>query len=309
MVYDVIVLGGGPAGITAAIYGKRAGLNILVLDESPKNGGQILTTYEVDNYPGLPKIGGMELGDKLREHADQLGAEFAVGRVSSIEKQDDTFLLKTRKVTYEAKTVIIATGAGHRSLGVPGEAEHMGMGVSYCATCDGAFYKDKVTAVVGGGNVALEDALFLARTSKQVYLIHRRDEFRGDKVLVDQVKATDNITLVLDSVVESIDGQMKVDSLSVKNVKTEEVSKLEVDGVFIAVGITPNTDKMQGLPEMDEAGYILAGEDAQTSIPGVFAAGDVRTKQLRQVITSASDGANAIFSVQRYLNSQKLHKN
>lgn len=304
MIYDVIVLGGGPAGITAAIYGKRAGLDILVIDESPKSGGQILTTYEVDNYPGLPKIGGMEIGEKFREHADMLGAEFAVGRVSSIE-EDEIFLLRTRKEVFRTRTVIIATGAGHRALGAPGESEHMGMGVSYCATCDGAFYKDKVTAIVGGGNVALEDALFLARTSKRVYLIHRRDEFRGDKVLADQVRATENITLVLDSVVESINGQMKVESIDVKNVKTEEMLNIAVDGVFIAVGITPNTERIAGLPERNEQGYIVAGEDCETNIPGIFAAGDVRTKQLRQVITSASDGANAIFSVQRYLNTQK----
>lgn len=305
MIYDVIVLGGGPAGITAAIYGKRAGLDILVIDESPKSGGQILTTYEVDNYPGLPKIGGMEIGEKFREHADMLGAEFAVGRVSSIEKEDEIFLLRTRKEVFRTRTVIIATGAGHRALGAPGESEHMGMGVSYCATCDGAFYKDKVTAIVGGGNVALEDALFLARTSKRVYLIHRRDEFRGDKVLADQVRATENITLVLDSVVESINGQMKVESIDVKNVKTEEMLNIAVNGVFIAVGITPNTERIAGLPERNEQGYIVAGEDCETNIPGIFAAGDVRTKQLRQVITSASDGANAIFSVQRYLNTQK----
>lgn len=305
MIYDVIVLGGGPAGITAAIYGKRAGLDILVIDESPKSGGQILTTYEVDNYPGLPKIGGMEIGEKFREHADMLGAEFAVGRVSSIEKEDEIFLLRTRKEVFRTRTVIIATGAGHRALGAPGESEHMGMGVSYCATCDGAFYKDKVTAIVGGGNVALEDALFLARTSKRVYLIHRRDEFRGDKVLADQVRATENITLVLDSVVESINGQMKVESIDVKNVKTEEMLNIAVDGVFIAVGITPNTERIAGLPERNEQGYVVAGEDCETNIPGIFAAGDVRTKQLRQVITSASDGANAIFSVQRYLNTQK----
>lgn len=305
MIYDVIVLGGGPAGITAAIYGKRAGLDILVIDESPKSGGQILTTYEVDNYPGLPKIGGMEIGEKFREHADMLGAEFAVGRVSSIEKEDEIFLLRTRKEVFRTRTVIIATGAGHRALGAPGESEHMGMGVSYCATCDGAFYKDKVTAIVGGGNVALEDALFLARTSKRVYLIHRRDEFRGDKVLANQVRATENITLVLDSVVESINGQMKVESIDVKNVKTEEMLNIAVDGVFIAVGITPNTERIAGLPERNEQGYIVAGEDCETNIPGIFAAGDVRTKQLRQVITSASDGANAIFSVQRYLNTQK----
>ncbi|MCR5053301.1 MAG: thioredoxin-disulfide reductase [Lachnospiraceae bacterium] len=301
MVYDIVILGGGPAGLTAAIYGKRAGFNTLLIDESPESGGQILTTYEVDNYPGLPKIGGMDMGKKFREHADNFGAEFAVGRVSSIEKEGDIFKLVTRKVTYEAKSVIIATGAGHRKLGVPGEAEFGGMGVSYCATCDGAFFKDKVTAVMGGGDVALEDAIFLSRMCKKVYLIHRRDEFRGAKVLQDQVKSIENIECVMDSVITEIKGDKAVNAVLIHNKKTEEDKEIPVDGVFIAVGIQPNTDKIKNLPDMDEAGYIIAGETCETSIPGIFAAGDVRTKQLRQVITSAADGANAVTSIGRYL--------
>lgn len=301
MVYDIVILGGGPAGLTAAIYGKRAGFNTLLIDESPESGGQILTTYEVDNYPGLPKISGMDMGKKFREHADNFGAEFAVGRVSSIEKEGDIFKLVTRKVTYEAKSVIIATGAGHRKLGVPGEAEFGGMGVSYCATCDGAFFKDKVTAVMGGGDVALEDAIFLSRMCKKVYLIHRRDEFRGAKVLQDQVKSIENIECVLDSVITEIKGDKAVNAVLIHNKKTDEDKEIPVDGVFIAVGIQPNTDKIKNLPDMDEAGYIIAGETCETSIPGIFAAGDVRTKQLRQVITSAADGANAVTSIGRYL--------
>lgn len=306
MLYDIIIIGGGPAGLTAGIYGKRAGRNTLVLDESPQSGGQILTTYEVDNYPGLPKIGGMEIGQKFRDHADALGVEFAVGRVSSIEKEKDEkdgdiFHLKTRKATFDTKSVIIATGAGHRHLGAKGETEFGGMGVSYCATCDGAFYKEKTVAVIGGGDVALEDALFLSRTSTKVYLVHRRDEFRGAKVLQEQVFATDNIECVYDSNLKEIGGDKKVEFAIVTNKNTNEDRKLVVDGVFIAVGIQPNTQNIAGLPEMNEAGYILADETCETSIPGIFAAGDVRTKQLRQVITSAADGANAVMSVERYL--------
>ena len=301
MIYDIIIIGGGPAGLTAGIYGKRAGLATIVIDESPQSGGQILTTYEVDNYPGLPKIGGMEIGQKFRDHADALGVEFAVGRVSSINKEENLFTVKTRKAEFVGKTVIYCGGASHRELGAPGEATFSGMGVSYCATCDGAFYKNKVTAVVGGGDVALEDALFLARVCEKVYLIHRRDEFRGAKVLQEQVFANDRIECVYDSTVKEITGDKKVQSVTVVNKNTGEERMLSVDGVFIAVGILPNTERIEGLPSRNEAGYIIAGETCETDIPGFFAAGDVRTKQLRQVITSAADGANAVTSAERYL--------
>ncbi len=304
MVYDIVVIGGGPAGLTAGIYGKRAGLSTLVIDESPQSGGQILTTYEVDNYPGLPKIGGMEIGQKFRDHADALGVEFAVGRVSSIIKEDGLFTVKTRKAEFTSKTVIYCGGAGHRTLGAPGEAEYSGMGVSYCATCDGAFYKGKVTAVVGGGDVALEDALFLARGCEKVYLIHRRDEFRGAKILQEQVFANEKIECIYDSNLKEIGGDKKVQYAVVVNKNTQEERRIEVDGVFIAVGILPNTQRITGLPTMNEAGYIVAGENCETDIPGFFAAGDVRTKQLRQVITSAADGANAVTSAERYLYQQ-----
>ncbi|SEK87462.1 thioredoxin reductase (NADPH) [Pseudobutyrivibrio ruminis] len=302
MVYDVIVIGAGPAGLAAGIYGKRAGYNILVLDTSSISGGQILNTYEVDNYPGIPGVSGTELAEAMKKHCEKLGVEFARGRVTSIVDNGQTKELVTKKETFQTKTVIIATGATNRKLGCPGEDEFSGMGVSYCATCDGAFFKDKVVAVVGGGDVALEDAAYLARTCKKVYLIHRRDEFRGAVVLQNQIKSLDNVELVLDSTVKSIIGNDSVEKLLIKNKKNNEERELEVDGVFIAVGTVPNTKTISGLPSLDERGYIVADETCKTNIPGVFAAGDVRTKQLRQVITATADGANAITSITNYLN-------
>ena len=305
MTYDVVIIGSGPAGLSAGIYGKRAGLSTLIVDRSPMCGGQVTSTYEVDNYPGLPKVTGMELADKFKAHATDQEVEFLVSNITEIEDKGDVKVLHTNKDDIEAKTVIIATGARHRTLGVPGESEHAGMGVSYCATCDGAFFRNKDVAVVGGGDVALEDALFLARTSNKVYLIHRRDAFRGAKVLENQVRATENIELVLDSVVEEVLGDGIVEKVAILNKKTGEKSELNVNGVFMAVGILPNTEGLAGLPNTNEAGYIEAGEDGVTSIPGVFAAGDVRTKQLRQVITACSDGANCITSASRYLENVK----
>ena len=302
--YDVIIIGSGPAGLTAAIYGQRARLSVLVMEKQPMSGGQILNTYDVDNYPGLPGIGGFELGMKLREHADKLGAEFVTADVTAVELSGEVKKVLTEQQTYEARTVILATGAGYRALVVPGEKELRGMGVSYCATCDGAFFRGKDTAVVGGGDVALEDALFLARGCRKVYLIHRRDEFRGAKVLQEKVAATPNIEVIWDSEVVSIQGNEKVESVTVYNKKKQERSECAVSGVFIAVGILPNTAMFQGQVTLDEGGYIKAGEDCVTATAGVFAAGDVRTKQLRQVITAAADGANAITSVERYLNGK-----
>ncbi len=298
--YDVIIIGNGPAGLSAALYGRRAGLSVLVLSDSPQAGGQITTTYEIDNYIGLPGLGGMELGDKMKEHVDKFGAEFETARVNAIKDAGDHKEVVTEKQTYEARAVVIATGADHRKLGVPGETELTGMGVSYCATCDGAFFRKKTVAVVGGGDVALEDAIFLSRFAEKVYIIHRRDEFRGAKVLQEQLLANEKIEPIYDTVVDEVVGKMAVEKLILSNKKTGEKSELEVQGVFMAVGIVPNLEGIEGLPDRDEAGYIIAGESCETSIPGIFAAGDVRTKQLRQVITAAADGANAITSVERY---------
>ena len=299
-IYDLIIIGSGPAGLSAAIYAQRARLETLVLEKEMVSGGQVLTTYEVDNYPGLPGINGFDMGMKFREHADNLGAAFETDVVLKVEDQGEVKQVVCENETYKAKTVLIATGAAHRKLGVPGEEELGGMGVSYCATCDGAFFRNKVTAVVGGGDVALEDAIFLARLCKKVYLIHRRDELRGARSLQEAVFKQENIEVVWDSVVEKIQGENMVESLALKNKKTGETSELEVNGVFIAVGITPNSQTFEGLVDMEQ-GYIVAGEDCRTSVPGIFAAGDVRTKQLRQIITAAADGANAVTSVERYL--------
>lgn len=299
--YDVIIIGSGPAGLTAAIYGQRAKLNVLMIEKQPMSGGQILNTYEVDNYPGLPGIGGFDLGTKLRAHADALGMQVVTGVVVSVDFSGKVKQVVTGDGTYESRTVIIATGAQYRKLGVPGEDTLRGMGVSYCATCDGAFFRGKETAVIGGGDVALEDALFLARACSKVYLIHRRDEFRGAKVLQERVFQTPNIEVIWDTVAESINGTEKVESLLLYNRKKEEHTTLMVSGVFIAVGIQPNSELFRNQVAMDEGAYLIAGEECRTDCDGIFAAGDVRTKQLRQVITAASDGANAITSVERYL--------
>ncbi len=301
MTYDVIILGSGPAGLSAAVYAQRARLNTLIIEEKPMSGGQILDTYEVDNYPGLPGISGFELGQKFRAHADQLGAEFVNEQVQELKDLGEKKLVKTEKNSYETRTLILATGARHRKLKVPGEEEFIGKGVSYCATCDGAFFRGKTVAVVGGGDVALEDALFLARGCEKVYLIHRREEFRGAGILQERVFEMENIELVLNCNVIEILGEGQVSSVLVHNQVQNTSHELQVQGVFIAVGISPNAAAADGLVEQDEQGYIKAGEDTKTSVPGIFAAGDVRTKQLRQVITAASDGANAVTSAERYL--------
>ena len=299
--YDVIIIGSGPAGLAAAIYAKRAALETLVLEKTPISGGQIINTYEVDNYPGLPGISGMELGQKMRGHVDAQHAEVKTATVKEIIDHGDYKLVCTSDGDFETRTVVLAMGASHRQLGVPGENELCGMGVSYCATCDGAFFKGRDVAVVGGGDVALEDALFLARGCNKVYLIHRRDAFRGAKVLQKQVEEKENIVCVMVSVVDEIVGENLVEKVCISNKKTQQSSELSVQGIFIAVGISPNTKDIQGLPKQDDAGYIIATEDGVTDIPGIFVAGDCRTKQLRQVITATADGANAITSVERYL--------
>ncbi len=302
MIYDTIIIGSGPAGLAAAIYGTRAKLNMLVLEKSFVSGGQVLDTYEVDNYPGIPGVTGMELATKMREHADKLGAEFVRTKVKKITKSEQgTWFIECKKETYETKTVVLATGAHHRKLNVPGEDDLSGMGVSYCATCDGAFYKDCDVAVVGGGNVAVEDAIFLARGSKKVYVVHRRDELRASKVLQDRLLSLPNVEMVWDTVVEEIGGQDQVEKLQVKNVKDGTARTLDVEGVFIAVGITPDSELLKDIVEMDAGGYVVADETGKTSVPGIFVAGDVRTKQLRQIITASADGANAITSVEHYL--------
>ena len=301
-IYDLIIIGSGPAGLAAAVYAQRAKLDTLVVEKARVSRGQVLTTYEVDNYPGLPGIGGYDLGIKFREHADRLGARFVEDEVLNIQDGGKGAIkgVVCQGNTYEARSLILATGAVHRKLGVPGEEELAGAGVSYCATCDGAFFRNKVTAVIGGGDVAVEDAIFLARMCSKVYLIHRRNELRAAKSLQENLLSLDNVEVIWDTVADSINGDGMVKSLSLTNVKNGQKRELDVQGVFIAVGITPESRAFEGLVDMDH-GYIRAGEDTVTSAPGIFAAGDVRTKPLRQIITAAADGANAITSVERYL--------
>ena len=304
MIYDVIIIGSGPAGLTAAIYAKRAELNVLVIEKAGLSGGQIINTYEVDNYPGTPGISGFELSTKFREHADKLEAAFVNGEVTAFTQEDDIKVITLEDQTqYRAKTVIIATGGAPRHLGVEGEEKLAGMGVSYCATCDGAFFRNKVVAVVGGGDVAVEDAIFLARLCKQVYVIHRRDQFRASRSITSRLHAMENVAVLWDSVVDQIEGEDRVQNIKVRNLKTDEVVNHEVAGVFIAVGYLPNSEIYKEVVGTDSAGYIIAGENCETNIPGIFAAGDIRTKDLRQIITAAADGANAITAVEKYLNN------
>lgn len=304
--HDLIIIGSGPAGLGAAIYGKRAGLDTVVVEKQPMSGGQVLNTYEVDNYLGLPGINGFDMGMQFREHADKLGAEFQEADVIAIEDRGDKKLVKTSKGDLEAKAVIVASGAAHRKLGVPGEERLAGRGISYCATCDGAFFRKKTTAVIGGGDVAVEDAIFLARFCEKVYLVHRRDELRAARILQEQLFSLPNVEVIWDSVVEEIEGDEMVSGIVLKNTKTGENGKKALDGVFIAVGITPNTHVFSHPLEMDEGGYIKAGEDCRTNVPGIFAAGDVRTKKLRQIVTAVADGANAVTSVQEYFTEKGI---
>ncbi|WP_251206354.1 NAD(P)/FAD-dependent oxidoreductase [Acetatifactor aquisgranensis] len=294
--YDLIIIGSGPAGLSAAVYGKRAGLNLLVLEKNPMSGGQVLNTYEVDNYLGMPGMDGFDMGTRFREHADKLGVEFQETTALSLEDMGDSKLVRTDGGELEAKTVILATGAVHALLEVPGEEKLSGRGVSYCATCDGAFFRGKTVAVVGGGDVALEDAIYLARTCEKVYLIHRRDELRGAMVLQEELGSLPNVEILYSHVVEEILGEDAVEGVNLKDCKTGGVSLLPVAGVFVAVGIRPETELVQGLAACDENGYVLAGEDCATDVPGLFAAGDVRRKPIRQIVTAVSDGANAAVS-------------
>lgn len=300
--YDVVIVGGGPAGLTASIYAKRAALSALVVEKQPFCGGQVLNTYEVDNYPGFPGIDGFSLGEKFHEHAEKLEAEFHTGEMTSLldEGKEKVITLKSGE-EIRARGVILALGAVHRKAMVPGEEELAGKGVSYCATCDGAFFRNKTAAVIGGGDVALEDAIFLARLCKKVYVIHRRDEFRGAKSLQKKLMEQENVEILWDTVLEEIHGSDLVEGIQVRNVKSGETKELALDGVFVAIGTVPDTKALEGVVDLDEKGYIKAGEDGATSVPGVFCAGDCRTKKLRQIVTSASDGANCVFSLEQYL--------
>lgn len=291
---DLIILGAGTAGLSAAIYAVRAGLSLRLLETSLP-GGQILNSPDVDNYPGIPSISGFDFVQNLTAHAAGLGVEPEFTAVSRADLAGEIKRIHTGREILESRAVILATGASHRSLGCPGEAELRGKGVSYCATCDGAFFRGKDVVVVGGGNTALEDALFLANLCRRVYLIHRREEFRAQQAAVNAVRSRENIQLVLGEQVEKISGDKQVSAVTLKSGR-----ELPVSGVFIAVGLAPNTALFEGQLDLDN-GYIRAGEDCHTSLPGVFAAGDVRTKPLRQLITAAADGAVAAVEAGKYL--------
>ena len=307
--HDLIIIGAGPAGLAAAIYASRAELDYILIEENFVNGGQIIDTYEIDNYPGLPGLTGMDLAQKMADHAEKLGASVVNASVEGLDLAGDVKKVLTDEGTFEAKAVIIASGAAHSHLGVPGEEKLSGRGVSYCATCDGAFYRGRTTVVVGGGDVAVEDAIFLARGCKKVYVVHRRDELRAVKTLQTALFALPNVEMVWDSNLKSIDegtgedgnGTGKVARVVVVNKNDGSERVIETDGVFIAVGITPRSGFVGAGIETNAGGYIIADETCETSIPGVFAAGDVRAKQLRQVVTAVADGANAVTSAQRYL--------
>lgn len=303
--FDVVILGGGPAGFSAGIYTARGNVSTAILDVSML-GGQPSNYLELENYPGFMKIGGFELMEKFEEHADMFGVQkFPMQEIEFIDLVSSPKIIRTKDVEFRTKSVIIATGAKPMKLGVKGEEEFVGRGVSYCAVCDGAFYKDKVVAIVGGGNSAVEEAIYLTKFASKVYIIHRRDELRADKIIQDRAAKNEKIEFVLNSVVCEIQGQDLVNNLILKNTKTDEMFNLAVNGVFPYIGITPNVENISGQIIQDKTGFIITDETMKTSIDGVFAVGDVRNTPLRQVITAASDGAIAGVYAVKYIESLK----
>ena len=294
--FDILIIGAGPAGMSAAIYAKRAGLSVCVF-EGEICGGQMVLTPEVENYPGLAKVSGAELSYTMSEQMQSLGAELVEEKVVSV-KADGFFTVCTDGGEYEGKTLIIANGAKRKKLGISGEERYIGKGVSYCAVCDGMFFKGKSVCVVGGGNTALEDAVYLSRICEKVYLVHRRDEFRAKRILVDAVKETENIEIVYNAVPLEILGDVKVSAVNLSHADGER--KLEVSAVFVAIGLQPENEIFGGIVELD-GGYIKAGDDTHTTRKGVFAAGDTRTKMLRQIVTAAADGAIAATEAEKFL--------
>lgn len=298
-VYDVIIVGAGIAGMTAAIYARRAGKSTLVL-EGKAYGGQIVNTFSIANWPGEPGVSGVDLAKKIYKQAKDLGAEIEFEEVLAVKDTGDKKEIKTDENVYLGRALILAVGSRDREMEIPREKELTGHGVSYCATCDGAFYKDKDVAIVGGGNTAFYDALYLADVAKKVYLVHRRDSFRADAALVEKVRAKKNVEFVLEAHPVEILGEKKVEGLVVEK-KDGEKQNLVVDGIFVAVGRVPATKIFSDLVDLDEKGYIVAGEDCHTSCAGVFVAGDCRVKDVRQLVTAASDGAVAANEAVQYL--------
>jgi thioredoxin reductase (NADPH) len=301
-VYDLIIIGSGPAGMAAAIYAQRAMLKTMVLEKDVP-GGQVINTYEVDNYPGIPDITGFELSTKMREHAEKLGIEINSEEVVDLLLDQTVKVVKSTSNEYQSKAIIMATGARWKKLGVKGEAELSGRGVSYCATCDGAFFRNMEVAVVGGGDVAVEDAIFLARMCKKVYLIHRRDELRAVKILQDSLLKhdEDKVKILWNTELQQVIGKDQVEKISIINNKTKEESILDINGVFIGVGTEPNSQLIKDKVDCDERGYVLTDDSCRTSVKGVYAAGDLRQKELRQIITAAADGATSVYAAERYI--------
>ena len=299
--YDVVVIGGGPGGYTAALYAARSGLRTIVL-EKLSAGGQMALTTQIDNYPGFEDgIDGFTLGEKMQAGAERFGAETELADVLSVDLKADTKVIETSEGTFYGKTVVIATGASPKNLGVPGEQALVGRGVNYCAACDGMFYKGKTVAVVGGGNSAAADAMALSRIAKEVILIHRRDTLRATKIYHEPLKTAPNISFRWNSTVTELIAGGKLTGLKLQDVNAGEESVLACDGVFVSVGRSPASELVKGQLELDGSGYIVAGESTETSIPGVFAVGDVRTKALRQVVTAVADGAMAAHGAENYL--------
>lgn len=301
--FDTIILGGGPAGLSAAIYAARGAVSTAIIDLNML-GGQPSNYLELENYPGFQVIGGFDLMEKFEEHADKFGVhKYPMQEIQSIDLKSKTII--TNEHEFHAKTIIVATGAQPMKLGVPGEKEFVGRGVSYCAVCDGAFYKNKVVVVVGGGNAAVEEAMYLTKFADKVYVIHRRDELRADKIVQERAFKNEKIEFIWDSVVKEIKGENLVTTAVLENVKTKEISNLSVNGVFPYIGITPNVELITGQLEQDARGFIVTDDTMATSVEGVFAVGDVRTTPLRQVITAAADGAvGAVYAV-KYLETHK----
>lgn len=303
MVYDIIVIGAGPAGLTSAIYGRRANKKVLVL-EAKSYGGQIINTLDIENYPAEEHISGFDFATKLYNQAKNLGAEIVFEKAVEVNDLGKEKEIKTTKNTYKTKTVIIATGSENRKLGLPNENELIGKGISYCATCDGAFYKKKIVAVVGGGNTALEDALYLSNIANKVYLIHRRDKFRAEEKVVELIKEKDNIELLYNSNITKLISNEKLEKIEITS-NDGNIKTINIDGLFVAVGRIPENQNFAKLVELDENGYIVANENCHTNIEGIFVAGDNRTKTVRQLVTATSDGANAATSVIKYINDSK----
>ena len=300
-IYDLIVIGGGPGGYTAALYGARAGLSTLIL-EKLSAGGQMALTHQIDNYPGFPEgIDGFELAESMQQQAERFGAVTEYAEVYGVDLESKPRVIETSEGKFLGRTVIIATGAGPRELGIPGEKELIGRGVNYCAACDGAFYKGKTVVVVGGGNTAAADAMLLSRVAKKVILVHRRDSLRATKIYHEPLMKAENVEFAWNSQVVEILHDRKVSGVILKNVHSGALRQMDCDGIFVSVGRKPVTEFLGDQLELDKGGYILAGESTKTNIPGVFAVGDVRTKFLRQVVTAVADGAVAVHMAEEYL--------